>query len=411
MKARKVVVIGGGASGLMAAVVASRNGAQVEILEQMSRVGKKILATGNGRCNLTNINSNIKRFHGKNPKFAMDILNQFDPEKTMEFFEYLGVHCKVEEGGKVYPASDQASSVLDVLRYEVERLGILETCDSGVKSISTTKDGFTITLRDGRSMKADRVILATGGKASPNLGSNGSGYNLVIPFGHKMVDTFPALVQLVLKESFLKSIKGVRFMGKASIGIKDKVLREEWGEVLFTDYGISGPAIFQLSRKAGEELNNGIKPWIMIDMFPEESYEDILNMLRRRFNFQPNKPLDFSFIGLLNKRLINVILKEAGIQDIHKEAKSVTEDECRRIAEILKAWTLEVQGTQAWGEAQVTAGGIDVSDINPKNMESKIISGLYFSGEVLDIDGDCGGFNLQWAWSSGYVAGLHAAID
>ncbi len=408
---KSVIVIGGGASGLMAGIVAARNGAEVKIIEQMSRVGKKILATGNGRCNLTNENMIIERFHGKNTKFALGPLADFDVEQTVQFFEELGISCKIEEGGKVYPASDQASSVLDVLRYEVEKLGIEEICEAGVKSIHPGKKGFSVVLRDGQEFKSDRVIVAAGGKASPSLGSNGSGYNLVIPHGHKLIEPFPALVQLKLNKHFLKSIKGVRLIVKASIYRDDSILRDEFGEVLFTDYGISGPAIFQLSRRAGEELQSGRNPWVKIDMYPGKSIDEVQNMLGTRFGYNPQKPLDFSFIGLLNKRLINVVLKEAGIEDIHKPCGSTTQEERRNIASILKEWKMEVTGTQSWSEAQVTAGGIDVKDVNPKTMESRLVSGLYFSGEILDIDGDCGGFNLQWAWSSGYLAGFHAAVD
>lgn len=408
---KTVIVIGGGASGLMAAIIAARNGADVKILEQMNRVGKKILATGNGRCNLTNENIVIERYHGKNPQFAIEALEGFDVLKTVDFFEKLGISCKAEDGGKVYPASDQASSVLDVLRYELSRLGVPEICDSGVKSIHKDKKGFAIILRDGEQLRCDRVILAAGGKASPSLGSNGSGYNLVIPFGHRLIEPIPALVQLKLDKPFLKGIKGVRLIVKAKIGVNETLLRDEYGEVLFTDYGISGPAVFQLSRRAGEEIQKLNTPWILIDIFPQKTFEDVIDMLNTRFNNQPEKPLDFSFIGLLNKRLINVVLREAKIEDIHKPCGKTTIEERKNIAEILKQWKMDITGTQSWSEAQVTAGGIDVSDVNPKTMESKLIPGLYFSGEILDIDGDCGGFNLQWAWSSGHTAGTHASTD
>lgn len=408
---KTVIVIGGGASGLMAAIIAARNGADVKILEQMNRVGKKILATGNGRCNLTNENIVLERYHGKNPQFAIEVLKGFDVLKTIDFFEKLGISCKVEDGGKVYPASDQASSVLDVLRYELLSLGVPEICESGVKSIHKDKKDFTIILRSGEQLRCDRVILAAGGKASPSLGSNGSGYNLAIPFGHRLVEPIPALVQLKLDKPFLKGIKGVRLIVKASIGVNEILLRDEYGEVLFTDYGISGPAVFQLSRRAGEEIQKLNTPWIKIDMFPQRIFQEFIDMLNTRFSNQPEKPLDFSFIGLLNKRLINVVLKEAKIEDIHKPCGKTTTEERKNIADILKQWKMDIIGTQSWSEAQVTAGGIDVNDVNPKTMESKLVTGLYFSGEILDIDGDCGGFNLQWAWSSGYTAGTHAATD
>jgi predicted Rossmann fold flavoprotein len=220
-----------------------------------------------------------------------------------------------------------------------------------------------------------------------------------------------ALVQLRLDESFLKSVKGVKFMGAASVGVDERVIREEWGELLFTDYGISGPPVFQLSRSAGEQLNEGKTPWIKVDMFPEVPEPELYEGMRIRVGYQPQKPTDFSFVGLINKRLIPAVLKAAGIEDIHKPCGELSDDEFNNIVGILKRWKMRITGTQSWTDAQVTAGGIDVNDVNPKTMESKLVGGLYFCGEVVDIDGDCGGFNLQWAWSSGYIAGLHAATD
>lgn len=410
MAGKRVIIVGGGASGMTAGIVARRNGAEVVILEQMNRVGKKILATGNGRCNLTNENINIKRYHGKNPKFAINALEQFDMEQTVQFFEYMGISCKVEDGGKVYPWSDQASSVLDVLRYEIQSLGIEERVEAGVKSIHPSKKGFTIVLRDGEELKGDRVVIAAGGKAAPNLGSNGSGYGLVIPLGHRLIDPFPALVQLKLNAPFLKALKGVKFIGTAAVGVDREELRQEMGEVLFTDYGISGPPIFQLSRMAGEQLQMGRKPWIEVDMFPGYSREELSDMLRIKLGYQPQKPVDFSFVGLINKRLIPVILKESGIDDIKKQCQSVKSVDQENIINTLKSWRFDIIGTNSWSDAQVTAGGIDVSDIDPGTMESRLVPGLYFAGEIMDIDGDCGGFNLQWAWSSGYVSGMNASI-
>lgn len=410
MAGKRVIIVGGGAAGMTAGIVARRNGAEVIILEQMNRVGKKILATGNGRCNLTNENINIKRYHGKTPEFAVNALEEFNMENTVSFFDYLGITCKVEDGGKVFPWSDQASSVLDVLRYEIERLGIEERVEAGVKSIHPLKKGFSVVLRNGEEIKGDRVVIAAGGKAAPNLGSNGSGYGLVVPLGHRLIDPFPALVQLKLSAPFLKALKGVKFIGTAAIGTGNEELRREMGEVLFTDYGISGPPIFQLSRIAGEQLQRGGQPWIEVDMFPGYTREQLGDMLGIKLGYQPQKPLDFSFVGLVNKRLIPVVLREAGIEDIKKQSMSLKQHELENIINILKSWRFEATGTNSWSDAQVTAGGIDVSDIDPVTMESELVPGLYFAGEVMDIDGDCGGFNLQWAWSSGYVAGMNASI-
>jgi predicted Rossmann fold flavoprotein len=410
-KGNRILVIGGGAAGLMAAITAARNGASVKILERMNRVGKKILATGNGRCNLTNVYAAVKNYHGNNPEFVEEAFNQFTVEQTMDFFEELGIACKVESGGKVYPSSDQASSVLDVLRYECEELGIEEVCEAEVVKIKKSGNGFNVTLKNNEKLYGDRVIVVPGGKAAPSLGSNGSGYKLLQDLGHSFVESFPALVQLRLESPHLKAINGVKFMGRAAVGVGEDVLRVEDGEILYTAYGISGPPIFQLSRRAAEKLHEGQKPWIKVDMFPDFSEDEVFKGIRKRLQLRPQKPLDFSFVGLLNKRLIPAILKEAGFEDIHKASGDVSTKEIKSIVDLLKNWTFEITGTQSWSEAQVTAGGIEVKDVDPITMESKLVKGIYLAGEVLDIDGDCGGYNLQWAWSSGYVAGYYAALS
>lgn len=408
-KQNRVLVVGGGASGLVAAIIAGRNGAKVMILEQLQRVGKKILATGNGRCNLTNMNILPGRYHGEDVDFMTDAYSIFDVNKTIELFEELGISCREEEDGKVYPFSGQASSVLDVLRYELDRLGIEERCEAEVKQIIPGKNGFSVILRDGTKLIGDKVIIAAGGRANSNLGSTGSGYRLVTDLGHKLVDTFPALVQLQLNFGYLKALSGVKFIGNAAVICDGKAIRTEEGEILFTDYGISGPPILQLSRCAGERLNKGIKCFLTVDMFPEYSINELTDIITSKVRAYYNKPLDFCFVGLLNKKLIPTVLKSCGIMDIHRASGEVIDEEINRIAELLKNWKFEISGTQPWRDAQVTAGGISVKDIDPKTMESRLVKGLYMCGEILDIDGDCGGFNLQWSWSSGYVAGLSAS--
>lgn len=408
-KRKKIIIIGGGASGMVAAITAARNGAEVIILEQLTRVGKKLLATGNGRCNLTNAKLGIKNFHGNNPEFAFSAFAQFDQSDTIEFFKDLGIHCIKEDGGKIFPASLQAGSVLDVLRYEMSSLGIEEVCDSVVVSIAPKNNRFEVHLKNGKVLGCDKVILATGGKASPGLGSNGSGYNLAKGLGHSIVEPFPALVKLNLDAPYLKSISGTKIVGDAAIESDGIIINRETGELLFTDYGISGPPILQLSRCAGEELRNGKKTILVLDLFPNKVMDEILNILQDRISLRKDKPLDFSFVGLINKRLINAILKEAGITDLQMPCKDVTDEQLHRILSKLRFWSIPISGTQSWNEAQVTAGGIDVTEINPQTMESKLIPGLYFAGEIMDIDGDCGGFNLQWAWSSGYISGINAS--
>ncbi len=407
-KRRRILIVGGGASGMLAGIVSARNGAEVTIIEQNNRVGKKLLITGNGRCNLTNLNMNIERFHGSNTKFAVEVLTQFDENATIEFFEDLGIHCIEEDCGKIFPASLQASSVLDALRYEISSLGIEEKCNSVVTSIIPKDNGFHVHLKNGTVLKCDKVILATGGKASPGLGSNGSGYTLAEALGHKIIESFPALVKLKLSTGFLKSVSGVKFIGQAMIKSDGKIVKCESGEILFTDTGISGPPILQLSRFAGELIKNGKSAEIVLDLFPEKTFDELLSLLKKRTSLRDHKPFDFSFIGLINKKLINVVLRESGINDLHIHCKDITNDQLKKTAQRLKTWSIPISGTHSWNEAQVTAGGIDVNEINSKTMESKLVPGLHFAGEIIDIDGDCGGFNLQWAWSSGFVAGNSA---
>lgn len=408
----KIVIVGGGAAGITAAIAAREKGAEVTVLERKERIGKKILATGNGRCNLTNTDLGISHYHGKNPKFAYGALTRFDYQQTIDFFERLGIAHKVEAGGKVYPVSNQASSVLDVMRYELERIGVDVICEAEVKEIKKNdknRQPFSVVMGDGTKHQAHRVIIATGGKASPNLGSNGSGYTLARSLGHDIVEPFPALVQLKLASNFLKQIKGIKFDGDAEIIVNNKVIAGARGEILFTEYGISGPPIFDLSRKAGEYLQKGTAVWLKVVLVNFLSPEELDRLLVKRFSEQPQKPLSFNFVGFLNKRLAPVILRAAGIEDVNKAAGHVAAEERGKISKILQDWRFEITGTTSWPAAQVTAGGVDVKDINQQTMESKIVPGLYFAGEVMDVDGDCGGYNLQWAWSSGYVAGESAA--
>lgn len=405
----KIIVVGGGAAGLLAAIVAARNGAEVILLEKNQRVGKKILATGNGRCNLTNTDMHYSHFHGSQPKFVYAALNKFNNTQTIEFFEQLGISHKVEEKGKVFPLSNQASSVLDVLRHELEELKVETLVEAEVKDIKKVSGGFEVQLKGGRQVFAQRVILATGGKAAPNLGSTGSGYEIAQRLGHRLVEPFPSLVQLKLAEPFLKSIKGIKFDGDAEILVKQKAVARASGEILFAEYGISGPPIFDLSRTAAQWLQKKEQVFLKLNIINHLSREELASYIMKRFQDNPNKTLVFSFVGFINKQLAPVLLKQAGIEDIHKRVAEVTAAEREKIITLLQDWRFQVTGTNPWSAAQVTAGGIDVRDVNPQTMESKIVPGLYFAGEILDVDGDCGGYNLQWAWSSGYVAGESAA--
>ncbi len=404
---KKIIIIGGGAAGMMAALSVKRNGGDALILEKNDRVGKKLLATGNGRCNYTNKNLNINNYHGNNPKFAYSALSEFDVERTIEFFESLGITPAVEDNGKVFPLSFQASSMLDVLRYEIETQGIELITEAQVFEIKK-KNQFTVTLKDKRIFEGDRVIIATGGMALPSSGSDGNGYNLCKKLGHTITEIFPGLVQLKLESKFLRALDGVKFLGVAGIYIDNKLILEDSGDILFTSYGISGPPVLQLSRTALDYMNKEKNVELRVSIIHTKTQEELLEYLVNRFKLMPNKTIEIALIGLINKRLIIPLLKETNI-DKNKNAASLSKDEMRKLSEILTSWSFKVIGSQSWGNAQVTAGGVNTAEVDNKTMESKIVKGLYIVGELLDIDGDCGGFNLQWAWSSGYIAGLNAA--
>ena len=408
----KVIIVGGGSSGMMAAITAKRNGADVTILERNDRVGKKLLATGNGRCNYTNttINYNnfLENYHGDNPKFVYSALYNFDIYQTIDFFEVLGITPRVEDN-KVYPNSLQASSVLDVLRYEIENLGIELITEAYVIEIKKKKS-FNIKLKDGRNFTSDKVILATGGMAMPASGSDGNGYSLAKSFGHNLIDILPGLVQLKLEGNIFKQIKGIKFPGIAGLYLNDKLIMEDRGDILFTDYGISGPPILQISRRALDYLRKNEDIRLRVSIITNRTKDELVKYLKMRFELMQKKTIQEGLIGLINKRLIIPILKEVNV-DKDKNVLNLSREELDRLANILTSWEFKIIDSNGWGQAQITAGGIDTKDINDKTMESKLVKGLYIIGELLDVDGDCGGFNLQWAWSSGYVAGYDAATS
>ena len=405
-----MIVVGGGASGLVAAIVAAREGAKVTILERSNRVGKKILATGNGRCNLTNIDCNLAYYHGTDPKFALGALTAFDPNMAIQFFEELGISHKVESGGKVFPFSDQASSVLDVLRMEIDQINnkalrIETLLDKEVEAISKDKKGFLVTCRDQTIYHGQKVIMATGGKATPNLGSNGSGLPILAKLGHTIISPFPSLVQIVLDSKLVKRVKGVKIQGKVRVN-DGRITREEAGEILFTEDGISGPPVLQVSRIVSAKALQKGSCRVSLDLFPHMSLEELEVIIQMRMAYQPQRSLSEFLIGLINKKLIPELLKEAKLGDMKKFSSSLSTKEVKNLVKVLKGWEFTAIGTRSWQSAQVMAGGLSTQEVCPKTLESKKVPGLYIIGELLDIDGDCGGFNLQWAWSSAYAAGI-----
>jgi len=403
MNKQKLIIIGGGASGILAAIVAHRNNMDVTVLEKNNRIAKKILATGNGRCNYTNINTNKNSYN--HPEFVEQIINQFPATKAVEFFKGLGIEPKVEDFGKAYPMSEQASSIVDVFLYEIENKNIHVITEVLVNEVHKTNNQFDVITSSGQTYHADKVILATGGKAMPSTGSDGLGYPIARKLGHHVTPIFPALVKLKLNSPYLKSMNGVKISSKVELILDHKVIQEETGDILFTDYGISGPTILDLSRKANELLLHKKTPYINVILL--DTLER--NRVEERFELAKSKPVDMSLVGLINKRIIPALIKNAGIDKHNTLVSDLTNLELTTLIDSLFNWKFELIGSKGFEDAQVTAGGIDIFEIDPYTLESKIVKGLYFTGEVMDIDGICGGYNLQWAWSSGYVAAINAA--
>jgi predicted Rossmann fold flavoprotein len=406
-RTRKVLVIGGGASGMAAAIEAARYGAAVVLLEKENRVGKKLLATGNGRCNFANTLARTDHFHGNDLTIIRSVLRLMPVSEVLTFFELLGVTPKEETDGKVYPYSDQGSNVLDLLRYELAHLGVDVRTDQRVTACGRHQQTWRIETAVGDVWQADVIILATGGKAGSQFGADENGYRLAESLGHTMIPLFPALVQLKLAADWVKSLKGVKWQGAASVVADGRILRREKGELLFTEYGISGPPILQLSRQVNDSKDERTALWI--HLLPDWTSEKVMDHLMTRFHLDPDKPAELCLLGLFHKRLIRVLLREAGIQEFTQPAYQVPAKAVYKLAAISQNWEIPISATLSWQQAQVTAGGVNTTEIDPTTMASRKTQGLYVTGELMDVDGDCGGFNLYWAWATGILAGRHAA--
>jgi predicted Rossmann fold flavoprotein len=403
---RQVIVVGGGASGMAAGIMAARQNAKVILLEHMDRVGKKLLSTGNGRCNLTNLSVNADCYRCSWQEFPMKVLERFDVWTTLAFFEELGILTK-NKNGYVYPNSEQAAAVSDLFRLELERLGIEIFTNCHIKQLKRQKGKGFFVQTDTKQFCADAVILATGSMAAPATGSDGSGYEIAKRFGHKLIPPLPALVQLCCEGKHFKQLAGVRCEARVSLFSCGKKLAEDTGEVQLTDYGISGIPTFQVSRFASIALAEQKPITALLDFFPGRSRADAEIFLKQRAFQMPHlKGKDF-LTGVLHKKLAAVLLKLAGIP----AEQTIGESDAaalHRLAAQIKAFEAKITGTKSFEQAQVCCGGVDTREVCPKTLESRLVPDLYLVGELLDVDGICGGYNLQWAWSTGCLAGIHA---
>lgn len=417
MRKAEIVIIGGGAAGLMAACAAAqtlKKSGAVLIVEGNRKLGRKLLATGNGRCNLTNLGVSPAHYHG-DVRAAEPLLEIYTPEKVLSVFRDMGLVTKADDEGRVYPHNLQAAAVLSVLRDFAEENGAACMIGSAAIAVLKTKRGFLIKCADGEEIEAARCILACGGAASPKHSCSADGYTFAKDLGHTVTALYPALTQLVCKGKQFKALSGTRCAVTASLLADGKPVYTEDGEVLFSDVGLSGICIFGLSVYAGEFFATGEiggKPYktlsCALDCLPEWSFQEItayLNEMRVSF---PNRMAGDLLLGLMNMKIGYAMVQAAGI-DPAMGAKFVTPGQIQKLAAMIKAWKFEVTGTKSWNDAQVTAGGVPLTEVDVLTMESKKTRGLYLAGEMLNIHGDCGGYNLHFAWATGMAAGKDAA--
>jgi len=397
----KIVIIGGGASGMAAAIRAAQcPDNAVTLIERQARVGKKLLATGNGRCNLTNTEASPARYHGAEPDFVRPALAAYPPTAVLAFFRGLGLQTVTEYGGRVYPRSDHAASVLDVLRLGLETAGVTVISGAAVQQVRPQKaGGFAVIWPEG-SLSADKLIVACGGCAGSKLGGVTDGYTLLQSLGHSRTALHPALTQIRTAPDYPRALKGIRTEARAVLRRGSKTLAETRGDVLFTETGLSGTAIFEISRAAA---TGGSGLTVSLD-FTADTPAAVLEDLHQRRARWPELAANGILTGAVQSRLGQMLCKASGISG-GATVKEITDAQLQALAAVMADFALPVTGVSGFEAAQITAGGIATAEFDPATMGSRIVPGLYACGEVVDIDGDCGGFNLQWAWASGLLAG------
>ena len=398
----KVLIIGGGAGGMMAALSAAEDkNNRVTLLERQGRVGHKLLATGNGRCNLTNRNLTGENYHGAQPEFVRPALARFGVDRTLAFFEALGLLTVTEPSGRVYPLSDQANSVVDTLRLAVAQAGVELVSGCDVIEVKKKARGYEAKDAAGQKYFGDKLIIACGGCAGKKLGGVHAGYRLLGMLGHSCTELYPSLTQIKTDPTFVRALKGVRADAALTLRVGGRTAAKTEGELQFVEYGVSGPLAFELSRAAAT-AGDGAE--LLINFLRKYEKEDVLALLRRKRAQFPDLHCEDFLAGTVQARLGRVILKRCGL-DLTRQVCSLTEEELAAITAMLQYFSLKVEGVMGFDSAQVTAGGVPTAEFDPRTMESRLAPGVFAAGEVLDIDGDCGGYNLQWAWASGYVAG------
>lgn len=404
-------IIGGGPAGMLSAITAARSGHNVTILEHNNRIGKKLLSTGSGKCNLTNEDMSMNHFHGGNLELIEHIISSFNYKDTISFFENYGLLTK-SKNGYIYPYNEQASAVLDLLRAAINSLSIQVVTCCNINDICCLKNhsGFKINtsitnddLIDKAVFKFDKLIIASGSKAAPKTGSDGSCYKFIVNLGHHVIEPLPALCGLRCAESYFKSLKGIRCKASVQLFVNNTLVGNDEGELQLNDYGVSGIPVMQLSFLASKSLNNKCKVKLRISFMPDFNEDTLYSYIKNRINNNPYYRAEDLFLSVFHKNLAVLLLKKSNINP-SKICKDINEVEIKSLCSNILFFETNVIETNSFNESQVCSGGVDLNEVN-KNLQSKIINGLYFAGEVLDVNGDCGGYNLQWAWSSGHMAG------
>lgn len=408
-----VIVVGGGAAGMMAAVFAARNGQNVQMLEKNEKLGKKLFITGKGRCNITNAADIEDLFTAviSNPKFLYSGFYSFTNQQVIDFFEELGVKTKIERGERVFPVSDHSSDVIAAFSRELKLLGVSVSLHTEVRELLCEQDKVCgVLLTNGKKMKADAVIVATGGISYPSTGSTGDGYRFAKETGHRVTELLPSLVPMEVRQWYAKELQGLS-LRNIEIRITDgkKKLYEEFGEMLFTHYGVTGPVILSASSVVGKTLRKK-ELTLHIDLKPALSEEQLDKRILREFDANHNKQYKNSIDSLFPAKLKPIMIELSEIEP-EKKVNEITKEERQRLVHLIKDFTMTLTGLRSYNEAIITKGGVSVKEIDPGTMESKKMKGLYFAGEVLDLDAVTGGYNLQIAWSTGYLAGINAGCD
>ena len=408
-----VIVVGGGAAGMMAAVFAARNGQNVQLLEKNEKLGKKLFITGKGRCNITNAADIEDLFTAvtSNPKFLYSGFYSFTNQQVIDFFEELGVKTKIERGERVFPVSDHSSDVIAAFSRELKSLRVAVSLHTEVRELLCEQDKVCgVLLTNGKKMKADAVIVATGGISYPSTGSTGDGYRFAKETGHRVTELLPSLVPMEVRQWYAKELQGLS-LRNIEICITDgkKKLYEEFGEMLFTHYGVTGPVILSASSVVGKTLRKK-ELTLHIDLKPALSEEQLDKRILREFDANHNKQYKNSIDSLFPAKLKPVMIELSEIEP-EKKVNEITKEERQRLVHLIKDFTMTLTGLRSYNEAIITKGGVSVKEIDPGTMESKKMKGLYFAGEVLDLDAMTGGYNLQIAWSTGYLAGINAGCD